>query len=74
MPAVLARAIVIRRIAAGVIASKLRHTVAGEATAPHTGSWRNVSMSAIASPPAARTVAMSTKTWPRSWTGTKLRR
>lgn len=33
-----------------------------------------VSMSAIASPPVTSTVATSTSTRPRSWTGTKLRR
>ena len=69
-----ARALAIRFNAAGVTSSNVRHTVAGDATGPHTGWWRRVSMSPIASPPAARTVATSTRTWPRSCKGLKLRR
>ena len=71
----MARAVAIRFNAAGVTSSNARHTVAGEATGPSKLSWwRSVSMSAIASPPATRTVARSTSTRPRSWTGTNLRR
>ena len=68
----LARAFSIRRSAAGVISSRVRHTVGGDATGPSTWLWwRSTSMSAIASPPAASIVATSTSTRPRSWTGTE---
>ena len=45
----MARAVAIRPSPAGVIPSRVSHTVAGEATGPHTASWHNVSISAIAS-------------------------
>jgi hypothetical protein len=52
---------------AGVSSSNARHTVVGDATGPSTWAWwRNVAMSAIASPPAAIIVATSTNTRPRS--------
>jgi hypothetical protein len=58
-----------------VASSKVRHTVGGEATGPSSSTWcRSVSISAIASPPAASITATSTHTWPRSYPGVKPRR
>jgi hypothetical protein len=51
---ILARIFSTRFNAAGVTSSMLRHNVGGDATAPSSSDcWRSVSMSAIASPPAA---------------------
>lgn len=50
---------------------KVRHTVSGDATDPHTSDWwRNTSISVIASPPSAIITAVSVSTPPRSCTGT----
>ena len=58
-----------------VTSSRVRHTVAAEATGPRTPDWwRRTPISEMDSPPSARITATSVRTRPRSWTGIKRRR
>jgi hypothetical protein len=62
-----ARATAIRSSAALSTASRVRHAVGVDATAPNNSGWsRNTAKSEMASPPSAIITAKSTTTWPRS--------
>jgi hypothetical protein len=54
----------------GSIRSKVRHTVAAEATSPNRPGWsRNAARSATQRPPPANITATCVRSRPRSWTG-----